>query len=112
MAEGQAPRTPNLPQINEIIENLDSEKLKTGKDNDGSDLQGESVARINLDSALNNIMDNTSNSGPIPRGNLEHSQKKECGCESTVLIVDDNFFNLIPLELILRETCQLQVDKA
>jgi len=26
--------------------------------------------------------------------------------------VDDNFFNLVPLELILRETFQLTVDKA
>ena len=37
---------------------------------------------------------------------------KECLCESTVLIVDDNFFNLIPLELILRETFGLNSDKA
>lgn len=28
---------------------------------------------------------------------------RECNCESTVLIVDDNMFNLIPLELILKE---------
>ena len=85
------------------------------------------MIRLNLDSALkgdsskqNNhmqeILNNMSNDGPIVRGNiktpLERSQKKECGCESTVLIVDDNFFNLVPLELILRETYQLQVDKA
>jgi PleD family two-component response regulator len=112
----EAPRTPNLPQIAEIIDNTDSEKRKTGKDKEGPDFQGESIARINLDSALNNNMENTSNTGAIPRGNLnmhlENSQKKECGCESTVLIVDDNFFNLVPLELILRETYQLQVDKA
>lgn len=42
----------------------------------------------------------------------EKSVDKECGCESTILIVDDNFFNLIPLELILSETFQLSVDKA
>jgi PleD family two-component response regulator len=87
-----------------------------GKDREGPDLQGESIPRINLDSAINNEMENSGNTGPIVRGNLnrplEHSQKKDCGCESTVLIVDDNFFNLVPLELILRETYQLQVDKA
>jgi CheY-like chemotaxis protein len=37
---------------------------------------------------------------------------KDCSCESTVLIVDDNFFNLLPLELILRETFGIQTDKA
>lgn len=105
-----------MPQINEVIDNIDSDKRKTGKDNEGPDIQAESIARINLESAINDIMDNMSNTGPIPRGNLnvplQNSQKKECGCESTVLIVDDNFFNLVPLELILRETYQLQVDKA
>lgn len=38
--------------------------------------------------------------------------KKDCSCESTILIVDDNFFNLIPLELILRETFGIHTDKA
>jgi hypothetical protein len=80
----EAPRTPNLPQIAEIIDNTDSEKRKTGKDKEGPDFQGESIARINLDSALNNNMENTSNTGAIPRGNLnmhlENSQKKEGGC--------------------------------
>lgn len=37
---------------------------------------------------------------------------KDCSCESTVLIVDDNMFNLIPLELILKEMFNIQVDKA
>jgi CheY-like chemotaxis protein len=36
----------------------------------------------------------------------------ECGCESTVLIVDDNVFNLIPLELLLGEMNHIYVDKA
>ena len=27
---------------------------------------------------------------------------KTCGCEATALIVDDNAFNLIPLEVILQ----------
>jgi hypothetical protein len=66
----EAPRTPNLPQINEVIDNIDSDKRKTGKDNEGPDLQVESIARINLESAINDIMDNISNTGPIPRGNL------------------------------------------
>lgn len=34
------------------------------------------------------------------------------GPESTVLIVDDNHFNLIPLELILNNICGLKCDKA
>ncbi|CDW84159.1 histidine kinase-dna gyrase b-and hsp90-like domain containing protein [Stylonychia lemnae] len=40
------------------------------------------------------------------------SNLKTCSCESSVLIVDDNMFNLIPLELILRELFHIQVDKA
>ncbi len=48
----------------------------------------------NPNSMINHLLSNYSN---LPK-------KKECGCESTVLIVDDNFFNLLPLELILRET--------
>ena len=36
----------------------------------------------------------------------------DCGCESSILIVDDNCFNLIPLELILRENFNLHCDKA
>ena len=46
---------------------------------------------------------------------VEEEEKKDgnhCKCESTVLIVDDNSFNLIPLELILRETFKLKIDKA
>ena len=39
-----------------------------------------------------------------------------CKCvnavEKTVLIVDDNIFNIIPLELILREICGRHCDKA
>ena len=29
-------------------------------------------------------------------------EAKNCGCEATALIVDDNAFNLIPLEVILQ----------
>ena len=29
------------------------------------------------------------------------AEEKTCGCEATALIVDDNAFNLIPLEVIL-----------
>ena len=35
-----------------------------------------------------------------------------CSCSSTVLIVDDNEFNLIPLEVIFEEIFQITVDKA
>ena len=37
---------------------------------------------------------------------------EKCSCESSILIVDDNMFNLIPLELILKENFGLSVDKA
>ena len=40
------------------------------------------------------------------------SPKKTCSCEAQILIVDDNIFNLIPLELILKEMFKLKVDKA
>jgi len=40
------------------------------------------------------------------------SHRKECSCTSQILIVDDNMFNLIPLELILRQMFSLSVDKA
>jgi CheY-like chemotaxis protein len=36
----------------------------------------------------------------------------DCGCESSILIVDDNCFNLIPLELILKMNFSLKCDKA
>ena len=36
--------------------------------------------------------------------------QKACSCESTVL--DDNMFNFIPLELILKEMLGITVDKA
>ncbi len=38
--------------------------------------------------------------------------KKECSCNAQILIVDDNMFNLIPLELILKEMFGVTVDKA
>lgn len=38
--------------------------------------------------------------------------KKNSCCESSVLIVDDNVFNLIPLELLLEEHFGLKCDKA
>lgn len=41
-----------------------------------------------------------------------NTSNNDCNCQSTVLIVDDNMFNLIPLELILKEMFQIQVDKA
>eukprot|EP00347_Sterkiella_histriomuscorum_P018716 403344449 len=37
---------------------------------------------------------------------------KECQCLAQILIVDDNMFNLIPLEMILREMFGILVDKA
>ena len=39
-------------------------------------------------------------------------KEKHCSCDSTVLIVDDNMFNLIPLELILKEMFGINVEKA
>ena len=36
----------------------------------------------------------------------------DCGCESSILIVDDNCFNLIPLEMILKKNFNLKCDKA
>ena len=39
-------------------------------------------------------------------------EEKTCDCQSTILIVDDNMFNLIPLELILTEMLDVKVDKA
>lgn len=43
----------------------------------------------------------------------EDEDEAQCKCiEATVLIVDDNIFNIIPLELILREICGLHCDKA
>ena len=38
--------------------------------------------------------------------------KKSCKCESTVLIVDDNAFNLIPLEAIMEAEFNLKCDQA
>jgi CheY-like chemotaxis protein len=43
---------------------------------------------------------------------MRDQKEKTCSCESTVLIVDDNMFNLIPLELILKEMFQITVDRA
>ena len=40
------------------------------------------------------------------------SSEKACSCESTILIVDDNMFNLVPLEMILKEIFKITVDKA
>eukprot|EP00347_Sterkiella_histriomuscorum_P013444 403364686 len=39
-------------------------------------------------------------------------QQLECDCEAQILIVDDNMFNLIPLELILKNLSNLKVIKA
>ena len=36
--------------------------------------------------------------------------RKTCKCESTVLIVDDNAFNLIPLEAIFDAEFSLKCD--
>eukprot|EP00347_Sterkiella_histriomuscorum_P003626 403363564 len=37
---------------------------------------------------------------------------KLCSCETQILIVDDNMFNLLPLELILKQFFQVTVDRA
>ena len=37
---------------------------------------------------------------------------KGCKCEATCLIVDDNLFNLIPLEVMLDQVAQIKVLKA
>jgi len=36
----------------------------------------------------------------------------KCGCEAICLIVDDNIFNLIPLEVMLDQIAQIKVLKA
>eukprot|EP00347_Sterkiella_histriomuscorum_P018274 403346138 len=41
-----------------------------------------------------------------------NTKQKQCTCTAQILIVDDNMFNLIPLEMILKEMFGLQVDKA
>jgi len=54
----------------------------------------------------------------LPSGNFAvmdqelKEESKECSCSAQILIVDDNMFNLIPLELILKEMFGLTVDKA
>ena len=40
------------------------------------------------------------------------SPTRGCSCQSTVLIVDDNMFNIIPLEYILEDSFQIKSDKA
>jgi CheY-like chemotaxis protein len=37
---------------------------------------------------------------------------KRCDCVDSVLIVDDNMFNLMPLETMLEEYFEIKVDKA
>ena len=43
---------------------------------------------------------------------LIEERKGECGCEATCLIVDDNLFNLIPLEVLLDKIAGIKVLKA
>ncbi len=45
-------------------------------------------------------------------GDDDNQSKRGCACESTVLIVDDNMFNIIPLEYILSDSFQIKSDKA
>eukprot|EP00347_Sterkiella_histriomuscorum_P013047 403366216 len=40
------------------------------------------------------------------------SQEFDCNCQNKILIVDDNIFNLITLELMLKDQSELIVDKA
>ena len=35
-----------------------------------------------------------------------------CTCEDKILIVDDNLFNLVPLEMLLKKIYGIKVDKA
>ena len=42
---------------------------------------------------------------PTPPPNLQ-----ECGCRATVLLADDNPFNLMPLRVILEENYQVYCD--
>ena len=44
--------------------------------------------------------------------NICHCYDNNDRDEPTVLIVDDNMFNIIPLELVLKEFCGLKCDKA
>lgn len=41
-----------------------------------------------------------------------NSQMSQVCCTSAVLIVDDNLFNIIPLEEMLKNNMRIQVDKA
>ena len=43
---------------------------------------------------------------------IQQKEGKTCKCEATVLIVDDNDFNLIPLEAILESEFDLKCDQA
>ena len=74
-------------------------------------MQGESLQQFSgIKKSYNNV--NQQNQVVSIKNNELVPNKKDCGCESTVLIVDDNFFNLLPLELILRETFGILTDKA
>ena len=42
----------------------------------------------------------------------EQESVSECNCKRKILIVDDNMFNLIPLELLLKKKMDIDVEKA
>ena len=37
---------------------------------------------------------------------------KTCQCDATVLVVEDNFYNVIPLRVLLKATYGIQIERA
>ncbi|CDW87830.1 pas pac sensor hybrid histidine kinase [Stylonychia lemnae] len=58
------------------------------------------------------IFDDEDNNTFQTRVQVIAGKQKECSCSAEILIVDDQMFNLIALELILKEMFGLAVDKA
>mmetsp|Transcript_42814 Transcript_42814/g.56575 ORF Transcript_42814/g.56575 Transcript_42814/m.56575 type:complete len:84 (+) Transcript_42814:1309-1560(+) len=51
---------------------------------------------------------------PTANKNLgaQDQSKKGCSCVATVLIVEDNFYNVVPLRMMLRNQYGIQIERA
>eukprot|EP00347_Sterkiella_histriomuscorum_P020341 403338179 len=100
-----------INQVDPTIVEQDSELEETGNKH-SSYHQNTLNNQLNDDENDNTIEDVSNALMMYDAGATEDNHTLKCSCETQILIVDDNMFNLLPLELILKQFFQVTVDRA
>eukprot|EP00347_Sterkiella_histriomuscorum_P020398 403337956 len=104
----QNPIFGNLPASNNVFGQSSVKQMSSGKFCT-EQLQLQSIAQIQLQNENENHVRFDSSDSLSCQSS---KPPKTCSCESLILIVDDMMFNIIPLEIIIRDQIGFKVDKA